>query len=90
MSTEGLVGGWTEFRPLTAEDQQVFDQALGGLIGVKYTPLEVAVQIVVGTNYKFRCDALPQVPNPVAFKVIIGIFRDLQDHVILTDIHKEK
>lgn len=35
-------GGWTQFEPLTAADRKVFDQAMEGHVGVKYTPEEVS------------------------------------------------
>ncbi|WP_421207133.1 hypothetical protein [Aeromonas enteropelogenes] len=49
-----LVGGWTAYHKLTAEDQAVFDQALKGFVGVQYVPFEVSTQVVAGTNYRFK------------------------------------
>ncbi|MFQ2018524.1 hypothetical protein ACK34I_15280 [Aeromonas veronii] len=59
-----LVGGWTAYHKLTAEDQAVFDQALKGFVGVQYVPFEVSTQVVAGTNYRFKCKGrCEQVPD---------------------------
>ena len=56
MSTEQTIpGGWTPYRPLTAEDRKVFNEAMKGFVGVTYTPNEVSTQVVAGTNYRFKC-----------------------------------
>ena len=83
MSTETLtnnqqpiVGGWSPYHKLTAQDQQVFNEALKGFVGVKYTPETVSTQIVAGTNYRFRCVAsMP--PAMVVWEAIVEIFQPL-------------
>lgn len=62
MSTQQtLLGGWTPYHPLTAEDQKVFNEAMNGFVGVAYTPELVSTQVVAGTNYRYKCNAsLPQ------------------------------
>lgn len=52
-----MVGGWTSFRDLTTEDEQVFQKAMEKIIGVDYTPLKVSTQVVNGTNYRFACES---------------------------------
>ncbi|SIQ42043.1 hypothetical protein SAMN05880574_11284 [Chryseobacterium sp. RU37D] len=39
MSTQELVvGGWKKYHVLTSEDQKIFNEAMEGFVGVKYTP----------------------------------------------------
>ena len=53
---EMLMGGFSEQRPLTAEDSAVFTAATKdyGYLGLK--PLSVSTQVVAGTNYLFTCE----------------------------------
>jgi hypothetical protein len=81
MSTQNSVdapvlGGWTAYHPLTAEDQKVWAEAMKGFVGVKYTPQTVATQLVAGTNYRFKCTAsIP--PALVVWEAIVEIFAPL-------------
>lgn len=80
---ELLVGGWSTYTALTPEDQKVFDEALKGFVGVKYTPKEVATQLVNGKNYRFKCDAsLPQ--NNVIWHAVVEIYSPIngQPHIV--------
>ena len=52
---EMLMGGFTEQRPLTAEDSAVFATATKDYAYLKLAPLSVATQVVAGTNYLFVC-----------------------------------
>ena len=89
MSTETLnnqqavVGGWSAYHKLTPQDQKVFDEALKGLVGVKYTPETVSTQVVAGMNYRFKCTAsIP--PAMVVWEAIVEIFQPLgggQPHI---------
>jgi len=57
MSTENILGGWSEYTaPISAEDMKVFNEAVQGLLGVHYTPVAVAKQVVAGMNYSFFCN----------------------------------
>lgn len=53
---EMLVGGYSEQRPLTAEDSAVFAEATKDYAYLGLKPLSVATQIVAGTNYLFVCE----------------------------------
>ncbi|MGE4512790.1 hypothetical protein SAMN05421846_10417 [Chryseobacterium taeanense] len=78
-----LVGGWTAFHPLTPEDWKVFEEAMHGFVGVKYTPLEVSTQVVNGMNYRYKCDAsMP--PSDVIWQAIVEIYQptDGKPHVV--------
>jgi hypothetical protein len=80
-----LVGGWSPSHNLTAEDKIVFDEALHGFVGVKYTPNTVSTQVVAGTNYRFKCTA--QVPHSeVVWDAIVEIFRPLTGKPHITGI----
>lgn len=77
------IGGWTPYHNLTPEDQNVFNEAMHGFVGVKYTPQQVSTQLVNGTNYRFRCSAsMP--PAMVVWEAIVEIYSPIegQPHVV--------
>lgn len=83
--SDNLVGGWTPYHPLTAEDKKVFEEATKGLLGVTYSPNEVSTQVVAGTNYKFKCTAsMP--PAEVVWEAIVEIFQPLTGEPHITQI----
>jgi len=88
-SANTMAGGWTDFHNLTDADLAVFNKALKGLDGVNYTPEQVATQVVAGTNYKFKCKAVPVVLDPVEYTAIVEIFESLDGKVSITQIIKE-
>ena len=53
---EMLLGGYSEQRPLTAEDSAVFAEATKDYAYLGLKPLSVATQVVAGTNYLFVCE----------------------------------
>ncbi|MCD1118552.1 hypothetical protein [Chryseobacterium turcicum] len=80
---KSLVGGWTAYHALTPEDQKVFDEAMRGFVGVKYSPKMVSTQIVNGTNYRFKCDAsMP--PSDVIWEAIVEVYCPIEGvpHVV--------
>ena len=84
-NAETLLGGWTPYHKLTAEDRAVFDEAMKGLIGVTYTPEEVSTQVVAGTNYRFKCTAsMP--PSEVVWEAIVEIYAPLTGSPVVTGI----
>lgn len=76
--TSILAGGWSTFTcDISKEAFDAFDEAMEGLLGVDYTPVAVAQQVVAGMNYSFFCNAkvvYPEAPNQAA---IINIFKPL-------------
>lgn len=54
-NSNNMAGGWSPRHPLTEQELGVFEQAMKGLVGVRYTPLEVSSQVVSGMNYRFVC-----------------------------------
>jgi len=76
MSNEGhVLGGWSSFNfNITPEAKNVFDQALKGLVGVKYTPLAFATQVVAGLNYCFLTEGQVVIPENPQFAALIHIY----------------
>jgi len=80
-----VVGGWTAYHKLTPNDQKVFDEALKGFVGVKYTPQAVSTQLVAGMNYRFKCTAsIPQAD--VVWEAIVEIYAPLNGQPHITGI----
>lgn len=52
---EMLCGGFSEQRPLAAEDSAVFATATKDYAYLNLKPLSVATQVVAGTNFMFSC-----------------------------------
>ena len=55
--SEHVVGGYSKQRKPTHEEVELFNLATASLQGVEYKPINVATQIVAGTNYRFLCKA---------------------------------
>lgn len=53
---EMLMGGFSEQRPLAAEDSAVFAEATKDYAYLSLKPLSVSTQVVAGTNYLFTCE----------------------------------
>ncbi len=70
-----LLGAWGGLSfTITPEAKTVFDQALEGLVGVQYTPLAFAIQVVAGLNYCFLCEGKVVYPGQPAFAALIYIY----------------
>ena len=65
-----MVGGYTAYKTaITAEQKALLAKAVG--IGVNYSPIAVATQVVAGINYRFLCNAQVTAPNtPVEGKLV--------------------
>lgn len=75
--TRLAIGAYTDQRPLTEEDKELFDTVTKGLLGVGYTPESVATQVVAGTNYRFVCAARTVTAKPDTFRAEITVFKPL-------------
>ncbi|GAB2874395.1 hypothetical protein GCM10027044_41190 [Hymenobacter ruber] len=82
-----MPGGWTPYHPLTPQDQKVWDEAMHGFVGVKYTPQAVSTQVVAGTNYKFECNATMP-PSNAIWRAIVEIYAPLQGQPHVVSIHR--
>jgi len=75
LSENILVGGWTGYHPLSADDKKVFSEALPTDVyhHVIYHPEKVATQVVNGINYRFECVA--SIPDGNVFwRAIVEIY----------------
>ena len=72
---EMLMGGFSEQRPLAAEDSAVFAVATKDYAYLKLKPLSVATQVVAGTNYLFVCETSGFNRPPT--ETMVKIFRPL-------------
>jgi hypothetical protein len=85
LSENQMVGGWSTYRSLTPVDQEVFNEAMNGFVGVHYVPTSVSSQIVNGTNYRFKCTAsIP--PAEVIWEAIVEIFKPIDGIPHITGI----
>jgi hypothetical protein len=78
-------GGWSPYHALTAEDKKIFDEAMHGFVGVKYTPQMVSTQVVAGMNYRFKCSATMS-PSNAIWEAIVEIYSPLQGKPYVTGI----
>lgn len=84
---DAIYGAWTPFHKLTPEDQEVFNEAMEGFVGVDYTPYSVSTQIVNGTNYRFKCTAsIP--PSDVIWEAMVCIHKPIGGKAFITGIHR--
>jgi len=89
MST--LPGGWSDWSfAISPEAQKVFDAALKGFVGVQYTPLAFASQIVAGINYCFLSKAKVVYPNAPERVVELFIYQPLEGTPHITHITEVK
>ena len=56
-SSDPAVGGYTDQRRPTAEERALFEATVASIDDTTYKPLNVATQVVAGTNYRFVCKA---------------------------------
>ncbi len=82
-------GGWTEFKTeITPDEMKIFKEAINGLVGVNYTPLAVASQVVNGTNYDFFCNGQVVRPNALNRAYLVKIFKPLEGPPELDEIRQ--
>ena len=49
------VGGFSEPRKLTNTEEALFEKYIAKIGDMEYEPINVATQVVAGTNYRFLC-----------------------------------
>ena len=84
--SQQTTGGWTPFGPVTPEEQQVFNTAIQGLVGVGYKTELVSTQVVNGTNYRFLCQATPVYPGAQSYPAVVSIYQPLNGQPHVTSI----
>ena len=83
----GMVGAYSDFRCVTHQDVAIFNEALGTILGVSYTPLLVSTQVVNGTNYIFIAQASTITCNNLTKELVrVQIYADLQGNVSVVSI----
>ncbi|MBB3188352.1 hypothetical protein [Microbacter margulisiae] len=86
---EAAVGGWTPFSTqIPADVLDVFKKSFAGFVGVTYSPLAYASQVVAGTNYQFFCNAKGVYPGAANEAAMVTIYKPLQGDPHITSIHK--
>ncbi|MEH1950869.1 MAG: hypothetical protein V7K77_28520 [Nostoc sp.] len=81
------VGGWSPLsRNISKEASEVFEAAVKGLIGVSYSPIAFATQVVSGTNYRFVSHAKAVSPEAHDEIVIVDIYKPLHGPAYVTGI----
>ena len=61
-------------------------KVLHGLVGVGYTPLAVASQLVAGRNYLYAANAKVVYPGSEHYPVFVKVYQPLQGELQVTDI----
>ena len=84
-----VTGGWTvaESTEINAEEQEIFDKAMEGLVGVNYEPIAyMGSQVVAGLNHCFLCKATVVYPGAEATLALVYIYQDLKGNAQITNI----
>lgn len=72
-----IVGGFSEPRRLSDEEALLFESVASKVAGVNYTPMNVATQIVAGTNYRFLCKGKDVERGGKKFYAVIVVHKPL-------------
>ena len=76
-----IAGGWSGWNfEITSKEKLVFEEALKGLLGVRYRPLAVATQVVAGLNYAFLSEGTGVYPEAQTNVFVIHIYAPLPGH----------
>lgn len=87
MSNTNLVGAFSTYTcKMSAESQTAFNEAIQGLLGVKYSPVAVSQQVVAGMNYKFFCNAEGLTFPPMYTAAIVSVYKPLKGDAHVTHI----
>lgn len=86
MRMKNSEGGFSNFREITKEEKQLFEETLKNYVGVGHRPLAVATQVVSGTNYAFLCEAKIIHPETIPYNDIVVIYQPLEGKPILKEI----
>ena len=73
---------------ISPEAQKVFDTAFTGFVGVRYTPIAVATQVVNGTNYSFLCNSKTVYPLTTNKAAIVNIYQPLNGGPHISEIRR--
>ena len=73
---------------ISKDAEKSFKKALEGIIGVSYSPVAVAQQVVAGINYKFFCNTKAAVRYPLYGAAIVTIYQPLDGPAHVTNIEE--
>ncbi|AIA70833.1 conserved hypothetical protein [Pectobacterium atrosepticum SCRI1043] len=82
-----LLSGWIAFRDLNDTDKALFKSTVH-LLGVTYSPLFVATQVVSGTNYSFLTKGTVTSPEAPLRIVKIHVYKPLSSEAHITKIEE--
>lgn len=78
-------GGWSEFAPLTQEDEEAFRSAVKWT-GIDFIPVLVNKQIVDGLNYRFFCTTRTVTHPPILGFAMVNIYAKLGEELKVDSI----
>jgi hypothetical protein len=83
-----MPGGWSDWNEVTQKEKDVFDSAISTIVGVKYTPLFFASQVVAGTNYCFLAKGVVMNKEQTMIVASVHIYKPLSGMPHVTEIHR--
>lgn len=91
-SATTAVGGYSKTRRLSDAEREMFTTVTSSIEGVEYSPMNVATQVVAGTNYRFLCKARETKGSHKRFYAAIVIHQPLpgQGEPHLLSIQREE
>lgn len=67
---------------------KAFSEAVEHFVGVQYSPVAVATQVVAGLNYAFFCNAqIPGLGNSI-YPAMVNVYQPLDGSAVITHIQK--
>ena len=88
-TTGTMTGAWSEYScQISKEAEAAFKSAMNGFVGVNYTPVAFAQQVVAGMNYSFFCNAKVVYPNAPNEAAIVNIYQPLNGPAHITQIQR--
>jgi hypothetical protein len=87
--TNQLLGAYGPFTAkIDDRATSAFSEAMEHIVGVQYSPVAVASQVVSGTNYAFFCNAqIPGIGNTV-YPAMVNVYQPLNGSAVITHIAK--
>ena len=74
-----IPGGWSKYTcDITNDAMDAFNTAFEGFVGVSYSPVSCASQVVSGMNYSFFCNSLGVYPGAFPQASIVDIYKPLE------------
>lgn len=89
-----VAGGWTIYNEepqsqTTEKGMAALEKALSGLTGAGYVPfLEMATQVVAGTNYMYLCKMTTVTPDAPVDLAVVVVYEDLSGNAELKSVTK--